>query len=370
MDKLIVLNRYFRTLRPHNPESNYIDYYFSGYYLEIDFPNTCCSYDKIGCCTMCNYGTGNPITSPNIIKEQLTFVLEKYKEKTNILLIGTNGSVLDTKSFQFDFLCNALKIVNTFSYKTIIFETHFSTITLSVLQLLKELLPDKKIFIEAGLESSNDVVQKYCYAKRLPLDFVEKKIQIIHKLEMQVYINVILGAPFLSVKEQKQDCLDTIRWIIAHNCYAVVFPLNIKPFTTIKYMYQKKIYYPISLWMLFDVLNSFSYTDLEHIDVTWYGNRLDGYIENGCETIFPQTCNSCNNMLMTLFDEYNSLINGEKRFSLLKGFLKENRACKCFDKYLSILSASDNSRDIKKNIYYSRNLLFNKAILDGILTEV
>lgn len=369
MDKIKKINHYFRTLRPHNPESNYIDYFFSGNFLEIDFPSTCCPYDKNDCCTMCNYGTGNPITDMNIIIKQLLFILEKYKDDTNVLLIGTNGSVLDTRNFQFDFLCDSLKIINNFSYNTVIFETHFSTINRTVLQLLKKLLPDKQIFIEAGLESSNSVVQKYCYTKTLSLDFVEKKIYLIHKLGMFVYINTILGGPFLSVREQKQDCLDTIRWIIEHNCYAVIFPLNIKPFTTIKYMYQKKLYTPISLWMLFDVLKSFSDDELDHIDVAWYGNRIDEYVEDDCKTIFPRTCSDCSDKLQILFDKYNNLKCGTQRFNLLESFLKEKKTCRCYEAYLNDLSTSNDSKDIEKSIYNSRELLFREATLDELLKE-
>ena len=369
MDKLKELNCYFRTLRPHNPKSNYIDYYYSGSYLEIDFPNIRCSYDKNGCCTMCNYGTGNPITDMNIITEQLLSILERYKGKTSVLLIGTNGSVLDTKNFQFDILSESLKIISTFPYNIVIFETHFSTITRTVLQLLKKLLTNKKIFIEAGLESSNSIIQNYCYAKILPLDFVKKKIALIHESGMHVYINVILGAPFLSVKEQKQDCLDTVRWIIKHNCYAVLFPLNIKPFTTIEYMYQKKMYTPVFLWMLFDVLKSFSADELEYIDVTWYGNRLDEYVEDNCKTIFPKTCDNCCGILQTLFDQYNDLQNGSHRFRLLDFFLKENKTCKCYEAYLNALSTSNDARDIEKSISRSRKILFCEAVMDGVLTE-
>lgn len=368
MDKLKELNRYFRTLRPHNPNSNYIDYYYSGNYLEIDLPNTRCAYDKNGCCTMCNYGTGNLITDMNVIMEQLLFILEKYKDKTSVLLIGTNGSVLDTKYFQFDILCECLKIISIFPYNTVIFETHFSTITYAVLHSLKKILTNKKIYIEAGLESSNDIIQNYCYVKTLPLDFINKKIALIHELGMHIYINVILGAPFLSVKEQKKDCLDTVRWIIEHNCYAVIFPLNIKPFTTIEYMYQKKMYTPVFLWMLFDVLKSFSADELEYIDVTWYGNRLDEYVDNNCKTIFPQTCDNCFDILRTLFDLYNGMQNGSDKFRLLEVFLKENETCKCYEAYLNDLSVSNDTKDLKKSINYSRKILFCEAVKDGILT--
>ncbi len=369
MDKLKELNCYFRALRPPNPKSNYIDYYYSGSYLEIDFPNTRCDYDKSGCCTMCNYGTGNPVTDINAITEQLLSVLEEYKGETSVLLIGTNGSVLDTKNFQFDILCESLKIINTFPYNTIIFETHFSTITRPVLQLLKKTLTDKEIFIEAGLESSNSFIQTYCYAKTLPLDFIKKKIDLIHESGMHVYINVILGAPFLSTKEQKQDCVNTVRWVIEHHCYAVIFPLNIKPFTTIEYMYQKEMYTPIFLWMLFDVLKAFSADELEYIDVTWYGNRLDEYVEDDCETIFPQTCDRCSNILQALFDQYNNLKNGSNRFCLLENFFKENKPCKCYETYLTDLSVTDDTGETEKSIDYLRKKLFCEAAIDGALTE-
>ena len=370
MDQLKELNRYFRTLRSHNPKSNYIDYFFSGDFLEIAFPNICCSYDKNGCCTMCNYGTGNAITNNAMIIKHLMYILEEYRNRTDTLLIGTNGSVLDNKNFQFDFLCEALKVINEFPYNIIIFETHFSTITCSVLQLLKKLLPNKKIFIESGLESSNDIVQKYCYAKPLPLNFVKEKIQLIHDLDMQAYINVILGAPFLTTKEQKQDCLDTVKWILNNNCKAVIFPLNIKPYTTIEYMYKHALYTPVSLWMLLDVLNSFSDKELEQIDVTWYGNRQDEYVGNDCKTVFPKTCNKCSDKLRVLFDQYNSLKTGLKKYNLLQDFTKETRPCKCFDTYINTLSVPIGSNDIAENIYRSRKLLFDTATLDKLLPEV
>jgi len=370
MDKLIELNRHFRMQRPLNPDSNYIDYYFSGTFLEIAFPVPCCNYDKKGFCTMCNYGTGNPITDRNKIKKQLLPILQEYEYRTNSLMIGTNGSIFDSHAFPLDFLCEVLKVVKAFSYKTIIFETHFSTVTLSLLQLIKELLPDKQIFIESGLESSNCIIQKYCYAKVLSLDFVLNKIDLIHTAGIHTYINVILGAPFLNIFDQKQDCLDTTRWILKHNCAAVIFPLNIKPFTTIEYMYQNQLYTPISLWMLFDVLQNFSARELEYIDIAWYGNRIDEYVEADCNTIFPNSCTICSENLQTLFDQYNQLKNGKKRYEIIKRFEKHQEQCSCLNKYLTTLLSAEKSNNITNTIYHNRTLLFNQAVLDRLLSEV
>ena len=179
-----------------------------------------------------------------------------------------------------------------------------------------------------------------------------KKIDCIHKYGFKVELNIMLGLPFLSVKEQIEDTLNSIMWSNNHNCSSVVFPINIKTHTMIRYLYDRKLYKPISLWMVAYLLKELNHELLENITVAWYGNRDDSY-ENDIQTIYPQCCNKCRDKLASFFRSFLDSNQYNIRHNLIES-LFETDDCDCFKLLVKeIEMCKANEFDIKYKEFYN-----------------
>lgn len=319
-----------------------------------------CRFRKVGSCIMCNYGQGNMISV-----ERMEDVLQRVAteaEGMDTVLIGTLGSVFDSSEVSkncLEVICNKL---NQMSINTVIFETHYMLIDQELCRWLKEKMPDKDIVIELGLESTDDFVQKECLNKKIDLDIFKDKIQLLHKFQVSVTVNVFLGSPFLSVGEQIEDTQKTILWAINNEADStVIFPANIRKGTLLNYLYQNKRYKRISQWQVLEVLKKVPVYYLNRIFFAWYGDWIDRDAEGEVENLPPYSCKQCHGKWMDFYHEFLTLRSSEERKNLLDKFTKKMDICECRRKFENLMCSGEiKSREertaeghawIRKHIY-------------------
>lgn len=284
---------------------------------------------------MCDYGVGT-----NITKEELELAFDKAlsesKQDIKILLLNTYGSILDTNEIStecFNALLDKLKKSNI---KRIIFETHYNTITEENLKLIKEELKGKIICFELGFETSNEKIRENNLLKKIDNEKFKETIKLIHSFGMGVIINLLVGIPFLTTREQLKDALNSIEWCIGNDVNEIdLFPINVKPYTLLKKLYDSKEYDVISHWLLVEVLNRIPLQNLSKIYLAWYGNRELEY-SNGEHSIFPESCVLCHDNLMKFYSNFLSNDDAYCRKSLIDNLI-ENSKCDCYKKVLTKL---------------------------------
>ena len=110
---------------------------------------------------------------------------------------------------------------------------------------------------------------------------------------MGVIVNLLVGIPFLTQQEQLEDVISSIKWLSDNDVDEIdLFPINVKPYTLLKELYDSKKYDVISHWLLIEVLNRIPVEYLSKIYLAWYGNRELEY-SNGEHSIFPKSCELC-----------------------------------------------------------------------------
>lgn len=135
--------------------------FFDGRVLQICFFSQGCRYHKNGNCIMCNYGKGiEHDLKVEDIKKIISEVFSNLEILPNVLLLNSLGSVLDTDEMPIENIVTLLDLLADIEIKTIIFETHYLTINVSILKLIQQKLPNKSIAIELGLESSNKQIRE------------------------------------------------------------------------------------------------------------------------------------------------------------------------------------------------------------------
>lgn len=279
-------------------------------------------------CMMCNYGRGYMLT-----EDKADAVLRKIEEQSqNItsILIGTLGSVLDSAEITRDFLEKLCRGLNRLNIATIVFETHYTTVTRESCRLLQSLLPEKDVVIEIGLESADSEVLEKCLHKQINIKDAEKTIELIHEYGFSVTANVFLGAPFLSPREQVDDSVETVRWAIRHSVDSVViFPANIRKNTLLESLYKQQRYDRIMHWQVLETLQRIPEDYLNRIYLSWFGDWIDYDPDGTPENIPPYACEACAPIWQEFYCRFLSEPRSDKRKQLLLQFESRAGDCSC-----------------------------------------
>ena len=277
---------------------------------------------------MCNYGQGHMIG-----REKIDEILQRIAsgaEGADSILVGTLGSIFDREEMPqrcLEMICTGL---NRIPVHTIIFETHYSFVSLELCQWLRDMMPDKDIVIELGLESVDSFVQKRCLNKSIQLAIFKEKIELIHKTYMSVTVNVFLGSPFLTVKKQIEDVEKTILWAIENGVDSTtIFPANIRKGTLLDELYQNGKYKRITQWQVLEVLKKIPEDYLNRIFISWYGDWIDRDEGGEVENLPPYACNQCRTEWMKFYHEFLSGCVSEQRKKLLREFAEKMGRCLC-----------------------------------------
>lgn len=306
-------NQMFRMGRPVEKSCTRCEAFRQGGLLEIAVPASRCCHDMEGSCIMCNYGSGSPIHSKLALESQFDTHISEIGSALKTLILCTNGSFLDDRNVPPDIQKSLMQRAQASVASTIIIETHVDTLTAEKLRVVRQNIPSKKIIIELGLESADPFVQKNCYLKEIPLAQLAVTMDLAQQADFLFQLNVILGAPFLTVLDQMDDAERAIRWALDHHALAALFPMNIKPYTLLQYAYSRGLYAPISHWAMPLLLARFSPEELSRIDLAWYGNRQIKYDSIGITTIFPRDCPLCSELLQNFYESYVLTEDGEDR---------------------------------------------------------
>lgn len=296
--------------------------------LEIGFLSKQCRNDARGKCIMCDYGCADGTRENSVYLNELVKVLDNTN--ADHIIICSNGSFMDESQINHKLYCDILDTINKYDFSLLEIETHYSTVTKKKLDAIKNIVHNKEVYIELGLETTSQALQDNVIMKDINLRKFKDTIDFIHSYNFNIDINIMLGMPFLSAQDQLKDALNTAKWVFENDCSLVVFPINIKPFTLLKTMYSYKFYEPVSHWLMIEFLNNISVNYLNLITVAWFGNREEVYEGTNENVIFPVSCEKCEKNLMKFYDNFNYCRTSEGRRKLLDDLII-NRTCTCYE---------------------------------------
>ena len=243
-------------------------------------------------------------------------------EKCSTLLINTCGSCLDPYELPLKDQEKLWDWINNQKCQGVILETHADTLLPDVMIHIKDRIPNKELYFEIGIESVSRDVLLYCLNKPTPKISLEKMVGNVHKIGGNLIANVILGAPFLNQKEQVEDAINSIQTLMEKGVdYVTLFPINLKPYTLTKMMYENGMYELVTGNMIIEVLSGISPEYLPQVDLSWYGERS----EEGL--LMPDYCPKCQGDFVQMIGRYNKTVSKEDRqrvFEIIK-----TKKCTC-----------------------------------------
>lgn len=280
---------------------------------------------------MCDYGAANGMRATQEYLAEMDRILEETDSSVRTLLLCTNGSFLDSAQISQELFQAVLERAARSQIERVEMETHYRDVTPEKLRQIQCLLPQKHVAIEMGLETVDPLYQFHVIMKGINLAAYEHTVALIQSFGFSVEVNIMVGLPFLSPKEQFDDVMHTMEWAFRHRCGLVLFPMNIKPYTLLMEMFRSGHYDPISSWMLPLLLDTLTAPQLEQVTVAWYGNREEVYSETQRRAIFPRSCPICASEIQRVYQQFSKISSGNERKALLTQLFSQARrnGCHC-----------------------------------------
>ncbi len=336
IDNIVVkANKCIKHFRPYLSEDTICNTFRSNSFIEIAFMSKRCPNDARGSCIMCDYGALQGEKSASAYIEEMNRILAQEKG-IKYLLICTNGSILNPNQFSEESLYKILKRIAETDIPHIIIETHYSDISEQKLAAIKQIMSGKNLTLELGLETISQYYQDTLIMKHINIVDFSEIISMIQCYGFSVDLNILLGLPFLSAKEQLNETLNTVNWALERSCGPVIFPVNIKPYTLLMNMYKKGFYTPISHWLLILLLDTIEMEQLSKITIAYYGNRAENYYNIAEQTIFPNCCEVCHTPIEKFYADFCAEEDAINRKKLLHNILAFEQ-CDCFNNLKSQL---------------------------------
>ncbi len=300
-------------------------------------------------CSFCNYGFEHQVLKEESLKDVKHICRYLPTKKCETLILESSGSFLDNGELPPELQYQIMEEVARTNVKRVQIETHYKTITDEKVEKILQILEGHEIAFEIGLESTTKTTLDI-YNKDIDVKELFRKVWYWDSLGIEVSLNVMFGAPLLTRQEQVQDTLNTVQDILEkcpESTCIVLFPLNVKDFTLVKYMYDKGRYAIISHWGFIEVLNKIPKNALHRVFISWWGNRCNEF--HGRDAIiYPKSCDNCHDRLMKFYTSFVNAENLQEKQRLVKEISQVT--CQCRDDYEREKAIEKPDKDIQQRL--------------------
>lgn len=279
-------------------------------------------------CVFCNYGFKHPVRQEEILKK-VEHICRDLPSNIETLILESSGSFLDDRELPEELQYKIMEIIAKTRVYRVQFETHYKTVSEKKLNKILQILKGHELAFEFGLESTN-IETLSIYNKDINVKELFKLVHHCQELGIEASLNVLVGAPLLTIQEQIQDALDTVEDIL-QNCPKstdiVLFPINIKDYTLLKHLYNRGRYSIISHWEFVDVLTQIPKNAIDRVYISWWGNRVNEF--HGKDAIIhPYACDNCHTKLMQFYNSFVNVSSLEDKQKAVETISKVSCSCR------------------------------------------
>lgn len=276
-----------------------------------------CRFSLLGRCTMCDYWAGTRLENPARIARE---ALRSIAEWPETFVLNTCGSVLDPREMNREDLVQVMREVNAIdSIKMLILESHISTIDPSFLALLSDAAPSKQIAVEYGQESVSTDVLLLCLNKPSMIRSPGTFWDLTNGLSVPIKVNILIGSPFLTVKERINDAAHALISVLKAGADSVIlFPANIKDYTLLHWLHLRSLYQPVNLSEVVHVISKLPPELIAKLSVVWYEGRPQTNPLHTLPIQPPERCHECGASCAEAIESFNDEPNAQGRLEIIK----------------------------------------------------
>lgn len=161
---------------------------------------------------------------------------------------------------------------------------------------LRDILPNIKIEVGLGLDSSNNHIRNTILNKGIKFKSYSEACQILNKYDIEVLTYVLVKPPYVSEKESIIDGIETSRTAFSYGSKAVSLePMNVQKGTIVHELYKKGLYRPPWLWSIIDIAKR----------VYTLGETRIGSFFYPHAAAYPQNCEHCTQSIWESIQTFN-----------------------------------------------------------------
>ena len=299
-------------------------------------------------CTFCNYGFKHPVRKEEILKK-VEHICRYLPANIETLILESSGSFLDDRELPPELQYQIMEIVARTKVYRVQIETHYKTVTDEKLRRIRQILKEHEVAFEIGLETSSETTLNI-YNKDIDVKKLFQLVRDCDSLGIETSLNVMVGAPLLTIQEQVQDALNTVQDILKYcpeSTAIVLFPMNVKDYTLVKHMYNQGRYSVISHWEFIEVLEKIPRDALDRVYISWWGNRCNEF--HGKDAIIhPKSCDNCHDRLMKFYTSFVNSDSLQEKQRLVEKISKVT--CPCRDDYENEKAIEKPDKDIRQRL--------------------
>ena len=231
--------------------------------------------------------------------------LDKINFSPTQFIFGPSGSLFDEWEVPASVRRQFYEILKPINAKAYEFFTRVETVTEEKVNEIANYLEPSSVSIEMGLETSDPWKLRYCINKAIEPGQITEAVETIRRAGFRSCVYIMIGIPFLTASEAVADTVSTIKWAFEQGIdYCAIFPMHVKPWTVVSWLYEHELYDPVSLWSAVDVLSNFSPQELEHIGISWHRPRPTAHPSYNKLSIQPTTCPNCYEEVASALDAF------------------------------------------------------------------
>ena len=317
-------------------------------FIRVWFRTAGCTYDRQGLCTMCNYGVSDGIPK-TVAGDIRTAIQAAHLDPHATLLVSPSGSMFDPREVPDDTRVAILEAVAETAAGTVVCETRPETVTDDRMAEFVAAIAPKEGVIELGLESADPWVLQWCVNKRLDLAQFKRAVETCHNHGIRVLANISLGTAFLSPGAAIGDAERAVRWAMAIGVDAcVVFPMQVREWTLLSWLWRHELYEPPSLWSLIEVLRRTAPEYPGRVSAAWYRDYNADLPQAAVSMPIlasPSTCPLCVHRVIESLDQYR----GSASVGTLDGLTAS--ACACRDAWIESIANTAIDLDLVTGAY-------------------
>lgn len=297
-------------------------------------------------CVFCNYGFNHPVRKEQILKK-VEHICRYLPANIETLILESSGSFLDDRELPPELQYQIMEIVARTKVYRVQIETHYKTVTDEKLRKIRQILKEHAVAFEFGLETTSETTLNI-YNKDIDVKKLFQLVRDCDSLGIETSLNVMVGAPLLTIQEQVQDALHTVQDILEYcpeSTAIVMFPLNVKDYTLVKHMYNQGRYSVISHWEFIEVLVKIPRDALDRVYISWWGNRCNEFHGKNA-IIHPKSCENCHDRLMKFYSSFVNADSLQEKQRLVEKIGEVT--CQCRTAYVEEKA----SQKVDKHIYW------------------
>ena len=275
-----------------------------GKFAQIWFQTSGCVWDRMGQCTMCDYGAG-PAPRVDEMISVVTQAIEtaRREEPLGVLYVSPSGSFLDAREVPHRAQVEILRAMKNVEAAEYVFEARPELITPDSLSMVRSVLDTERVVIETGIESDCDWVLRYCHNKHGVSGELANAVRVAGDYGIAIVANIALGAAFLREPEAMIDARRSILNAYHQGAEAVIlFPLHAKENTLLAVLLSLGIYRPPWLHSIAALLLSLPASLRSKTEISWYRDNSGSLPAHAS----PRNCGTCDADALSLLDAYRS----------------------------------------------------------------